>query len=112
MYYVISLYHSEKHEKFLTVWQADNKGYCFSKEMAGLYESPIEGYHNSDKNMAISVEQANQLFILAMFQGQERMLIPNNSNTWKKLGLRFNKRLELRRIIPYETLNHGKINEK
>lgn len=102
MYYVISLYNTEKWELYITLWQPGNAGYCFSKEMAGLYPEPREGYHNSDRNMIISQEKADELFVFTTYEGEQRHLIPNNKKTWEKLGVKFNSKTKmLERIVPY-----------
>lgn len=90
MYYVISLAHTKKSDEFITLWRPKNAGYCYSKEMAGEYETVIEGYHNSDDNMAISTEVAETLFNYKVKNndGEWRTQIRNNIDSWRKLGLK------------------------
>ena len=89
--YIVSLTHTRKHEKYVTLWRPDNKGYCYSKQMAGSYENPQAGYHDSQDNMPISEEKANELFESCMYDGEYRMMIPNNKKTWTKLGVKMTR---------------------
>lgn len=91
MYYIISLHHTQKHEKFLTLWRPDNAGYCYSKEQAGVYEIPVPGYHDSDTDMPISVDAADGLFIKANWDNVNRYMIPNCAAVWDPLGVRMTK---------------------
>lgn len=40
--YIVSLTHTMRHEKYVTLWRPNNSGYCYSKEMAGFYETPTD----------------------------------------------------------------------
>ena len=88
----------------MTLWRANNQGYCFSKENAGVYESITPGYHESDKNMAIPVEEVDKLFEDCMYMGKPHLMIPNNAKTWKKLGVKRYKGELVR-------LKHNQVNE-
>lgn len=83
--YIISLAHTLGHEKYITLWRPNNSGYCFSKEMAGIYPKPTYGYHDNDDNMPISEEEANGLFQELPYDGVLKMMIPNNKESWAKL---------------------------
>jgi len=85
MYYIISLTHTMRHENYLTLWRPKNAGYCYSKEAAGVYETPEKGYHDSDINMPILVEDAEKLFKKTPYDSKEKDMIPNNKSTWKIL---------------------------
>lgn len=87
MHYIISLAHTEEKEPYITLWRPNNSGYCYSKDMAGLYENPIPGYHNSIHNMSITEEKANQLFVMGEYNGKPAMMIPNTPATHRVLGL-------------------------
>lgn len=85
MYYIISLKHTRPDDAFLTLWGPDNCGYFYSKEEAGIYEAPIEGYHDSDENIPIHENTAERLFMDLKNLGGMR-IIPNNEATWNFLG--------------------------
>ena len=91
MYYIISLAHTKRHDKYLTLWRPDNKGYCFSKDMAGIYVKPTEGYHISEGNMPIDIAEAEQLFESFKIDDFEYQRISNNKSTWSFLGVRMTK---------------------
>lgn len=91
MYHIISLGHTKKSDNYITLWRADNKGYCYSKENAGVYENFKEGYHNSEDNLPIKTEDADHLFMLLPYEKEEKFLIPNIKLVWDKLGLKMTK---------------------
>lgn len=89
--YVISLTHTMRHEKYITLWRPNNAGYCYSKEMAGFYEKPKCGYHDNDDNMPISEDEAKELFQSLPYDGVMKMMIPNNKENWAKLKVKMTK---------------------
>ena len=91
MYYIISLTHTMRADKYLTLWRADNKGYCWSKIHAGEYETPEQGYHDNESNMPISLEEADKLFQLMPYDGTMRPMIKNTKETWQKLRVKMSK---------------------
>lgn len=91
MYYIISLTHTNKSDKYITLWRPNNKGYCYSKENAGIYETPKEGYHDSEDNMPISKEQADKLFVSLPYEGEEKLMIINTKAVWEVLGVKMGK---------------------
>jgi hypothetical protein len=92
MYYIISLTHTMKGEKYLTLWRANNQGYCYSKENAGLYETPKEGYHDSEDNMPVTTEQAEKLFQKLPYDHVLKDMIPNKKATWDILNVRMGRK--------------------
>lgn len=91
MFHVISLTHTNRKDKFITLWRPKNAGYCYSKQMAGIYETPEKGYHDSDSNMPISIEKADELFKELPYDGELKMMIPNCKETWKALNVKMTK---------------------
>lgn len=93
MYHVISLTHTNKRDKYITLWRPNNAGYCYSKEMAGSYETPQKGYHDSDDNMPILETDAEKLFIFAQYDkgGDYLHLIPNCQAVWNVLNVKMTK---------------------
>ena len=92
-YLIISFVHTKKSDPYITLWRPNNAGYCFSKEMAGLYEKPEKGYHDSENGMSISEEDASNLFIFAPYDkgGEKKHLIPNCQAVWNQLNLKMTK---------------------
>lgn len=91
MYYIISLAHTFKQDKFITLWRPNNAGYCYSKESAGLYEVPEKGYHDSDSNMPIVDSEAEKLFQLLPYDREEKYMIPNIKSVWDKLNVKMTR---------------------
>lgn len=91
MYYIISLCHTSKRDDYLTLWRANNAGYCYAKYMAGLYENPEKGYHDSDLNMPIKQELAEKLMIETIHDGRIGYRILNCKQVWERLGLKMTK---------------------
>lgn len=60
--FIVSLTHTMRHDKYITLWRPNNCGYCYSKENAGFYEKPEKGYHDNGGNLPISDDLAAQLF--------------------------------------------------
>jgi len=91
MFHIISLTHTNKGDKFITLWRPNNAGYCYSKEMAGKYETPEPGYHDSDSNMPISEEEADKLFMQLPYDGELKTMIPNCIRVWDALDVKMTK---------------------
>ena len=90
--YILSIDHTHKSEKFMTLWRPNNQGYCYSKENAGFYLEPKEGYHDNEGNMPITELLANELFKILPYEGVLKEMIPNNKESWDKLGLKISKK--------------------
>ena len=91
MYYVISLKHTHRRDKYITFWRPKNAGYCYSQEMAGIYETTEKGYHDSDSNTPILVTDADKLFQQIPYDGDIKHLIPNNKQTWETLNVKMTR---------------------
>jgi hypothetical protein len=91
MHYIICLTHTQKNEPFITLWRPDNAGYCWSKDWAGQYESPKEGYHDSADNLPILIEDAEKLFLTVNVEGAEHKRMPNCKAVWDALGVRMGR---------------------
>ena len=91
MYYIISLTHTMRHDKYITLWRANNAGYCYSKSLAGEYETPEKDYHDSDTNMPIKVEDADKLFQEVTYDGKPAIMIPNDRFFWDRLNVKMTK---------------------
>lgn len=98
-FYIVSLKHTNRHEKFISLWRPNNCGYCYSKENAGLYIELEENYHNSESNIAISVAIAEQLFEHMYYDNELKDMIQNNARSHKILGVKMTKN-GLKRIKP------------
>lgn len=90
-YIVISLKHTKKRHKAITLWQANDSGYCWKLETAGLYKEAdvLErlGYYNSGcSNIAVPVEVVRELCQKVEYENLEfGVCLPNNASTWSQL---------------------------
>ena len=92
MYYIISLAQTKRWEDHITLWRPHHAGYCVCKDMAGTYDQPKEGYHNSDDNMSIPVEVGDKLFIeIETRDGVKKKVLPNCKVVWKALNVKMTK---------------------
>lgn len=90
-FYIISLKHTQSSDDYITLWRPNDRGYCYSKEEAGEYDSPQKDYHDSEGNMPISTEDADKLFISVNYDGHPKRMIPNCKAIWKQLGVKLYK---------------------
>lgn len=89
VYFVLSLYHTKKSDDWITLWKPCNAGYCYTLELAGQYDAPERGYHDSDDNMPVEVDVIKGLavpFNDDRYIGKIRL--PNTLKVRKALGLR------------------------
>lgn len=90
-YIVISLKHTFRRHKAITLWRPDDRGYCWKLESAGRYDEArvLEhlGYYNSGcSNIAVPLELVERLACEAEYDTKEfGTCLPNNAKTWKQL---------------------------
>ncbi len=92
MWYIISLKHSRKVDKYITLWRPHNAGYCYSKGQAGCYPVYDKGYHDTHTGLPISKQIADQLFelhpwVIDVGNTEQRLMIENTKANRDKLGL-------------------------
>lgn len=90
-YRIVSLMHTHKKDKYITLWGPENAGYHYSKEMSGIYDGYEQGYHDQNGNMPITEEFAGLLFTPVNYEGKEKHMILNTANNHNKLGLVWKK---------------------
>jgi len=90
-YRIVSMKHTGKSDKFITLWGPNDAGYHFSKELSGIYDGYEPGYHDSEGNMPIPEELAQRLFINVNYEGKEKHMIPNCKAVWDELNLKWTK---------------------
>jgi hypothetical protein len=91
MYYILSLAHTKKSDKGLTLWRPDNADYTEYQHEAGLYAVPEKGYHDSEINMPIEQELADKLFIPYIDSLSAKKIIPNCKVVWDALKVKMSK---------------------
>ena len=90
-YIVISLKHTHRRHKAITLWRGNDSGYCWRLERAGRYaESGVLehlGYYNSGcSNIAVPLDLVERLSCEVEYDNKEfDVCLPNNRETWKRL---------------------------
>jgi len=88
---VISLKHTFRRHKAITLWRPDDRGYCWKLESAGRYDEARIlnhlGYYNSGcADIAVPFELAERLAQQVEYDTREfGICLPNNSATWRCL---------------------------
>ena len=88
---VLSLKHTHRRHKAITLWRANDSGYCWPLERAGVYAESLVlerlGYYNSGcSNIAVPVDLVKRLVVDIEYDTKEfGICLPNNANTWKQL---------------------------
>lgn len=76
-YFVVSLKHTNKTDKYITLWGPDNAGYCYSFERAGKYKGYEHNYHNMEGNIPIPIIAIPKKIVVKNEEG--RHCISNNA---------------------------------
>ena len=88
---VLSLKHTHRRHKAITLWRANDSGYCWPLERAGVYAESLVlerlGYYNSGRsNIAVPVDLVKRLVVDIEYDTKEfGICLPNNAKTWKQL---------------------------
>ncbi|WP_339408004.1 hypothetical protein [Pseudomonas helleri] len=88
---VLSLKHTHRRHKAITLWRANDSGYCWPLERAGVYAESLVlerlGYYNSGcSNIAVPADLVKRLVDDIEYDTKEfGICLPNNANTWKQL---------------------------
>jgi len=98
-YYVLSLLHTMKREKYITLWRPNNAGYTYYMEAAGVYDEIKPGYHDSHISVPVEKELFESLTIKAP---NENQVLPLSKAVLKVLNLKFNGK-GIKRIGDYES---------
>lgn len=93
-YYVISVKHSHKRDRYITFWRPDDRGYCYRLSSAGKYgrERVMAhlGYYNSGcSNIAVPVDVVDAMTVMTTpedkFDGADGPAVLNTPAKWRKL---------------------------
>ena len=90
-YIVISLKHTHRRHKAITLWRPNDSGYCWTLGRAGQYGEQAVlghlGYYNSGcSNIAVPLELVKRLCCEVEYDMKEfGVCLPNNADTWKRL---------------------------
>lgn len=70
-YFIVSLKHTNKKDKYVTLWRPDNAGYAWPLELAGKYKGYEEGYHHDDENIPVPVNEIPTKFLVKDDRGRD-----------------------------------------
>ncbi|TWR87842.1 hypothetical protein FJD38_17610 [Pseudomonas saxonica] len=88
---VLSLKHTHRRHRAITLWRANDSGYCWPLERAGVYPESLVlerlGYYNSGcSNIAVPTDLVKRLVGDIEYDTKEfGICLPNKANTWKQL---------------------------
>lgn len=89
-YYIISLKHTARKDSAFTLWRPDCKGYCWYKAWAGLYLAEDFPDSPDKSSVFVETEKADLLFKEVLYDGETRIVLPNNEAVRSELGIDFN----------------------
>lgn len=93
-YYVISVHHTMRENKFITLWRPDDSGYCFRTTRAGKYggaavREKLSYYNSGCANIAVPVDVIDPLTAMTtpadQLDGPDGPALLNTRANWKKL---------------------------
>jgi len=72
-YFIVSLRHTMKWHKYITLWRPDNKGYSWPLELSGRYQGYEPGYHNDGigENIPVPCADIPPSFIIKDDEGRD-----------------------------------------
>jgi hypothetical protein len=89
LYYVVSVKHTKREDPYITLWNPDNKGYCYRIEVAGKYtESTIAAhlgyYHTGCSNIAVKCEVIDAMVVMSKpgYLDTAGHVAPNDKGMW------------------------------
>lgn len=95
MYYIISLKHTRKTDKWITLWRPNNAGYCYAQSDAGIYPDYERGYHDAEgDSLPIKTHILDGLFVNSELLSHDvvKKCILNCKQVWDMLELKMTKR--------------------
>lgn len=90
-YIVISLKHTHRRHRAITLWRPVDRGYCWTLDRAGRYDeaqvlSHLSYYNSGCSNIAVPIETVERLACEVEYDTKEfGACLPNNASTWKQL---------------------------
>lgn len=94
-YYLLSLKHTFKTDKYITLWRPDNSGYTHYKEAAGKYEDLRPDYHDSPHTVPADVNLLTGCWSMERDAEGNRtgnLVLPNTQQNWALFGVRKSKK--------------------
>ena len=96
-YFLVSMKHTHRGDKFISFWKPNDCGYTIFREDFGEYETLKEGYHNSEHTLPVEAGKIKPLLEMWLEGPEWKMVVLNTPSNWSRLGLKLTKN-GLRRI--------------
>lgn len=92
-FYIVSLKHTRRKDRYVTLWKPDDRGYCFRTSNAGRYaEGNVRahlGYYNSGTSIAVPCDVIDRCTVMTtprdQFDGPDGPAFLNTAANWKLL---------------------------
>lgn len=89
-YYIASLKHTQRHQKWITFWRPNNSNYAWPLEWSGLYpEASVREqmyYYNSGvAAVAVRADIVAALAVPTVVDGHSVRCVPNTSASWNSM---------------------------
>lgn len=91
LHYVVSVCHTLRRHKYLTIWRPEDKGYCWPTVWAGRYDrahvmAHLDYYNSGCSNVAVPCSVLDKLAVKPKpgeIDNDAGPCIPNTRATWK-----------------------------
>jgi hypothetical protein len=91
-YYVISVKHTQREHKYITVWRTDNCGYCWPLSWAGKYPESLVmsklSYYNDGGNVIVPCDALDSIAVpplVGEIDNNAGPCVLNNRPNWQKI---------------------------
>lgn len=86
-YYILSLKHTNKDDVWLTFWRPEERGYCWFKDWAGMYEllNPNPLVFERDSCVYVSENLLADMWTPVYYEEEIRLVVFNNFLNRQKL---------------------------
>ncbi|WP_433867052.1 hypothetical protein [Ralstonia wenshanensis] len=92
-FYVISVHHTQKQNRYILLWRPENNGYTFRTSTAGRYDEETVrahlGYYNAGVNIAVQAHVVDAMTVMTtpadQFDGADGPAVLNTAANWRRL---------------------------
>jgi len=89
-YFVISVHHTQRTDKYILLWNPNDAGYCYRTEVAGRYskeqilKSP-HYYNSGERNVAVPVKVLENISEMCKkgYLDTDGLVVKNNARNWE-----------------------------
>lgn len=89
---IVSVNHTQRRDKYITLWNPNNAGYCYRTEVAGIYTKDdvmnnLKYYNSGSNTVAVDAEVIKSLAVPVEkgYLDNDGMVVKNNAANWKKI---------------------------